>query len=35
MKEATGLNLSILGVDRDPKEFYLMFLSQEIKIKLC
>ena len=30
-----GWNLGILGVDRDPYEFYLMFLSREIDIKLC
>ena len=27
--------LNILGVDRDLYDFYLMFLSQEIDIKLC
>jgi len=35
MKGALGWNLNILGVDQDPWEFYLMFLSQEIAIKLC
>ena len=35
MKWCIGWNLSILGVDRDPWEFYLMFLSREIYIKLC
>ena len=28
-------NPEILGVDRDRWEFYLMFLSREIEIKLC
>ena len=35
MKGGIGWNLSILGIDRDPWEFYVMFLSQEIDIKLC
>ena len=35
MKGGIGWNLSILGVDRDPWEFYLMLLSREIDIKLC
>ena len=35
MKGALGWNLNILGVDQDHWEFYLMFLSQEIAIKLC
>ena len=26
---------SILGIDQDPPEIYLMFLSREIDIKLC
>ena len=30
-----GWNLSILEVDRDIQEFYLMFLSREIYINLC
>jgi len=34
MKGFKGWNLSILGVNRDPWEFYLMFLSQEIYIEL-
>ena len=34
MKEGIGGNLSILGVDRDPEEFFLMFLSREFEIKL-
>jgi len=34
MKGGIGWNLSILGVDRNPQEFYLMFLSREIDIKL-
>ena len=34
MKGGIGWNLSILGVDRDPEEFYLMFMSREIDIKL-
>ena len=28
-------NLSILGVDWDPSEFYMMFLSRELDINLC
>ena len=35
MKGGNGWNLSILGVDRDSWEFYLMFMSREINIKLC
>ena len=35
MKECIGWNLSFLGVNWDPLEFYLMFLSREIDIKLC
>ena len=35
MNGGKGWNLSNLGVDRDPWEFYLMFLSREINIKLC
>ena len=35
MKGGIGWNLSILGVDWDPLKFNLMFLSQEIDIKLC
>ena len=35
MKGGIGWNPSILGVDRNPWEFYLMFLSREIGIKLC
>ena len=35
MKEDLGWSLSILGVDRDPHEFHLMFLSQKIDIKQC
>ena len=34
-KGSRGWNLSILGVDKDLWEFYLMFLSLEIDIKLC
>ena len=30
-----GWNLSILGVDQDPWEFFLMFLSRENDTKLC
>jgi len=30
MKGSTGWNLSIIGVDQDPLEFYLMFLPQEL-----
>jgi len=33
MKGGVGWNLSILGVDRVPWEFYLMFLSREIDNK--
>ncbi len=33
-KGGIGWNLSILGVDQDPYEFYLMFLSWEMDIKL-
>ena len=33
MKGGIGGNLSILGVDRDPEEFFLMFLSREFEIK--
>jgi len=33
MKGGIGWYLSISGVDRDPAEFYLMFLSREIDIK--
>ena len=35
MKGGIGWNLSILGVDRNPCQFYLIFLSREIDIKLC
>ena len=35
IKGGLGWNLSILGVDRDPWEFYLMILSREIDVKLC
>ena len=35
MKGGKDWNLSILGVDRDPWEFYLMFISQEFYTKLC
>ena len=31
MKGGTGWNLIIFGVDRDPKDFYLIFLSLKIK----
>jgi len=34
-KSGIGWNLRISGVDRDLQEFYLMFLSREIYIKLC
>ena len=33
MKEGIGGNLSILGVDRDPEDLFLMFLSREFEIK--
>ena len=33
MKVGIGSSLSILEVDRDPSEFYLMFLSREVDIK--
>jgi len=35
MKGGIGWNLSMYGVDRGPWEFYLIFLSREIDIKLC
>ena len=35
MERDIGGNLSYLGFDQNPCEFYLMFLSQEIEIKLC
>ena len=35
MKEGIGCKLIILALDRDPWKFYLMFLSQEIDVKLC
>ena len=35
MKGGIGWSLRTSGVDRDMKEFYLMFLSREIDIKLC
>ena len=35
MKGGIGRNLSILGVYRDPWEFFLLFLSRKINIKLC
>ena len=35
MYNCKGWNLSYLGADRNPCEFYLIFLSKEIGIKLC
>ena len=35
MKGGVGWNLSNLGVDRNPCEVYLMFLSREIDKKNC
>ena len=35
MKGGIGWNLSYLGVNRNPCEFYLMFLSREIDQKNC
>ena len=35
MKGDIGRNFSILGVDPDSYEFYLMFLSLETDIKQC
>ena len=35
MKGGIDWNLSYLGVDRNPCEFYLMFLSREIDKKNC
>ena len=35
MKGCIGWNLRILGVDRNPLEFYLLSLSRGIDVELC